>query len=330
MVGSEDKPLVSVIIPAYNAGRYIKEAVDSALAQTYKNCEVVVVDDGSTDNTRQVLAPYIDAGKIKYIYQENKGLAGARNTGIKNSSGEYITLLDADDIFLPRKIERQVNFLEKHPECDICYCDLYHFYEDKPDQLLKLNYRYYSGKEVLPHLIAGNFIAPISVVARRTVFERFGYFDETLKRSEDIEFWLRIALGGGQICFLPEVLGKLRIRRSGNLQDEASQLLVRQSHVEVLERVKQKVSAETAEKLRIDYYLSLYKLRVVVAYLLRGQRQSARLLIAEALKLYPPHRLLGFSLYLLSFLPIFFSRAIFILYLWVKRRISLRPVILRQ
>ena len=92
---------VSIIIPSYNCASYVEEAVQSALSQTYSDCEVVVINDGSTDNTEEVLAPYRD--KIVYISQENKGLAGARNSGIKRASGDYITFLDADDIFLPEK-----------------------------------------------------------------------------------------------------------------------------------------------------------------------------------------------------------------------------------
>ena len=98
---------VSIVIPSYNAARYVKEAVDSALAQTYKNVEVIVVDDGSTDGTKKILAPYSESKKIRYIYEENKGLAGARNTGIKNSSGEYVAFLDADDLFCREKLRNK-------------------------------------------------------------------------------------------------------------------------------------------------------------------------------------------------------------------------------
>ena len=110
------KPLVSIIIPAYNVEKYVQEAIDSALSQIYKDIEIIVVDDGSTDNTKKVLNPYIKKGQIHYIYQENKGLSSARNTGIRAAKGGYIAFLDSDDLFLPEKMQRQVDFLEKHQE----------------------------------------------------------------------------------------------------------------------------------------------------------------------------------------------------------------------
>ncbi len=203
--------LVSIIIPSYNAARYVQEAINSALDQTHKNIEVIVIDDGSTDETKNILEPYATAQKIKYFFQENKGLSAARNAGVKIAKGEYIALLDADDIFLPEKIEEQVQFLEQNPHCDVCYCDLYHFWDENPHKLLKLNYKYYSGADVLPGLLEKSFIAPLTVVLRKSVFNRFGYFDENLKRSEDLDFWFRLAYGGAQIFFLPKILTKLRM-----------------------------------------------------------------------------------------------------------------------
>ena len=100
----DKQPLVSIIIPAYNAAAYIREALDSALAQTYRNKEIIVIDDGSTDKTSRLLERYIKTESIIYIHQGNHGLAGARNTGIKTARGKYISLLDADDLLPPLKI----------------------------------------------------------------------------------------------------------------------------------------------------------------------------------------------------------------------------------
>jgi len=205
--------LVSIIIPVFNTGKYIKEAVDSALRQNYKNKEIIVVDDGSTDNTKSILSPYINENKIKYIYQENKGLAGARNTGIKAAKGDFIAFLDSDDIFLPNKIERQVEFLENHHDCDICYCDIWHFYDGEPNKLMKLDYKYYSGNEVFKNLLKKNFINPLTVVMRRSVVNKYGVFNESFRRTEDWEYWIRLAWQGVKFCFLPEVLAKYRMRK---------------------------------------------------------------------------------------------------------------------
>ena len=151
-----NNPIVSVIIPAYNVEKYIRNAIDSVLGQTYKDIEIIVVDDGSTDGTKKSLEPYIKDNKIIYLYQNNRGLSGARNSGIKTAKGEYIALLDADDLFYPSKIEKQLIYMENNKDCDFCYCDVRFFKEEEPDNILKSHYKYYSGK-VLKNLFEANF-----------------------------------------------------------------------------------------------------------------------------------------------------------------------------
>jgi len=298
-------PLVSIIIPTYNTGQYIKEAVDSALCQTYKNCEVIVVDDGSTDQTKVILKPHIESKKIIYIYQENKGLAGARNTGIRAATGDYIAFLDADDVFLPEKIGRQMLHFAKNPTCDVSYCDLYHFYDEKPGELLKLNYTYYSGTDVFPNLLKRHFIAPLSVIMRRSVFDRFGYFDEQLRRAEDLDLWFRISYLGGKICFVPEQLAKLRMRKTQNLQGLESQPEVKRFNLLVLE--KQAARMEKKEKMRYHMrrYLALYRLKAAFAYLLIGDKKQAKPYVRGAFNEYPFGWFAGFILWYatLSWIP---------------------------
>ena len=192
------------------------------------------------------------------------------------AKGKYVALLDADDIFLPEKIEEQVKFLEENPNCDVCYCDLYHFWDEDPSKLLKLNYKYYSGEDVLPGLLEKSFIAPLTVVLRKSVFDRFGYFDENLKRSEDLDFWLRLAYGGAQICFLPKVLAKLRMLKRGNLQGIESQPAVKLTGLEVIQRLNDKMTPEDRHKYRMDFYLKKYRFKVAMAYLMVGNKQEAK------------------------------------------------------
>jgi len=123
-------PLVSVIIPIYNRIDYIHEAINSVLEQTYKEYEIIVVNDGSSVNVKEALEPYRD--RIVYLYhQENRGIAAARNTGIKGSKGKYIALLDEDDLFEPQKLEIQVPILENNPEVGFVYSDFYTFYTEQ-------------------------------------------------------------------------------------------------------------------------------------------------------------------------------------------------------
>jgi len=179
-------PLVSVVIPSFNHAKYVVEAVDSVLAQTNCRVEVIVVDDGSSDNTREVLASYGD--RIRYIYQENKGLPGARNTGIKAATGEWVAVLDSDDYWHPQKTERQLQAAEQHPEADII---------GSPSGDLEL------PAEIPPNpptrwLGVRDFllVAPTSAsstMIRRRCFDEVGLFDETLRSAEDRDMWLRLA-----------------------------------------------------------------------------------------------------------------------------------------
>lgn len=187
-------PLVSVIIPIYNRNEYICEAIDSVLAQTYKNYEIIVVDDGSTIDVKRVLEPYM--GKIKYIYQENKGLAAARNTGIKNSNGKYLAFLDDDDLFEPRKLEFQVPILEYNSEVGFVYSDCYEF-ETKNTAEMRLNLAV--GRDKLSREFAKLFfmswnVRVPTVLIRRKCFKDVGLFDESLPQHEDGDMLLRIAL----------------------------------------------------------------------------------------------------------------------------------------
>jgi glycosyltransferase involved in cell wall biosynthesis len=295
-------PFVSIVIPSYNARAYVLGAIRSALTQTFSRSEVIVVDDGSTDGTRELLTPYVRDKKIRYVYQENRGLSGARNTGVRNSTGDYIAFLDADDLFTENKVERAVAFLGSHPGCDICYNDASHFWDGRPQELFKLNYTYYSGDEVLPNLIRGTyFIAPSTTVFRRSVFERFGYFDEKLRRSEDLEFFLRATSRGCRVCFFPEVLGKICLKPSG-LQNFNSQPAMKIASLAVYERLNGEMDEAARRRYRMRHYLVIHRLRAALTCLAVGDRAKARGFVAGAFRDYrggaPLGRVLGAALWL--------------------------------
>jgi glycosyltransferase involved in cell wall biosynthesis len=210
---AQEQPLVSVIIPTHNSAKYIKEAVDSVLAQTYSPIEILIGDGHSKDGTREILEPYIKKDLVSFFYQEGKGPGDGRNAALKHAKGEFVAFLDSVDIFLPTKIERQVAYFQAHPECDVCYCKPNHFYDDAPEKLLTLDYTYYSGADVLPHLLRRNFIAPSMLMARRSAVLRTGLFSEIHLRSEDWEYWVRLAYRGAVFGFLPETLLKIRVHR---------------------------------------------------------------------------------------------------------------------
>jgi len=264
----ESQPFVSVIIPSYNAANYVREAIDSALAQTYRNIEIVVVDDGSKDDTRKILEPYIEKKSIVYIHQENKGLSGARNTGIKNARGAFIAFLDADDMFLPEKIEKQAGYLVAHPECSVSYCDIYHFYEDEPAMMLKLQYVYYSGDDVFPQLLKKNFINPLTVVLRRAVFDRVGYFDEEMRQfAEDWEFWVRVAYAGLRFDHLPEILAKYRMRKLSLSYNRSLEVTRKKMVVGIFEKLNAKMSPEERRTYHMGSILRRHRFRLWYAEL---------------------------------------------------------------
>jgi len=266
--------LVSIVIPAWNAERYIREAVDSALAQTYSAIEVIVVDDGSTDGTRALLESYAAAKRIVYIYQENKGLAGARNAGIRAAKGEYIALLDSDDVFSPGKVEKQVAVFEAHAEYGVCYSDIVHFTDTEPREFYHHRYVYPSGN-ILEPLLHRQFLNPLATVARKDVFERFGYFDETLRRSEDWDLWLRWAHAGVRFFYLDEPLAYYRMRLVGNLSDMASEPAMKEKNYELFMRFGTMLSSEEYDRYHFDDILRQLKTKVVFAELLVGHKERA-------------------------------------------------------
>jgi glycosyltransferase involved in cell wall biosynthesis len=205
------RPLVSVIVPTYNYGRLIGHSLDSLRAQTYPNWECVVVNDGSTDDTAEVVARHAERdARIRYVRQENLKQAAARNNGIRNSGGDYFQFLDADDLIEPRKFEQQVEYLEAHPEIDIVYGDARYFSDeamrerhlmpggrDEPRAPTVSG----SGESVVAALVRKDPIPINTALVRRSVIERVGPFDERLSPVEDWEFWIRCAALGARFHY---------------------------------------------------------------------------------------------------------------------------------
>ena len=182
-------PHVSVIIPTYNRVSFLEEAIQSVLSQDFKDFELVVVDDGSTDGTRQTLKRYADS--IAILHQENRGVSSARNTGIKHSQGVYIAFLDSDDLWLPGKLSTQVAFFETHPQALICQTEEIWLRKGVRVNPRKVHKKY-SG-EIFEHCLSLCRVSPSSAMIRRTLFDEVGLFDEDLPACEDYDLWLRAA-----------------------------------------------------------------------------------------------------------------------------------------
>jgi glycosyltransferase involved in cell wall biosynthesis len=181
-------PLVSVIIPTYNREKIIPKAIDSVFAQTYQDFEIIVLDDGSQDSTKAAVESY--GPQVHYFYQNNKGIAGARNAGMHQAAGDYIAFLDSDDYWLPGKLERQMALFVEHPEYGMIACQCGSVQIDGT-----YRERNRPGKSgwILYDLFNKNFIRTSSAVITRTCLEKVGGFDEALREGEEYDYWLRIA-----------------------------------------------------------------------------------------------------------------------------------------
>jgi len=225
----EIRPQVSVIIPTYNRGWIIKEAVDSVLAQDYKGFELIVVDDGSTDSTSEILAAY--GNDIKVLFQENKGVSAARNRGIAEASGQFIAFLDSDDLWLPQKLSTQIEFFNQTPDALISQTEevwIRNGFRVNP----KKRHKKPSGMIFKPSLKLC-LVSPSAVMIRRSLFDRVGGFDETLPACEDYDLWLRIS------CRFPVHLidTPLIIKRGGHDDQLSSMVGLDKFRIKAIEKI---------------------------------------------------------------------------------------------
>jgi glycosyltransferase involved in cell wall biosynthesis len=205
-------PLVSVIMPAYNAAEYIAEAIESVLIQNYRNFELIVVDDGSTDNTKDIVTSFKD-DKIKYFYKDNGGPSGARNLAIKKAKGQYIMPLDADDMMTPDSIISHLMEFEKHPNVDLVYSDVLLIDENSTPIRTMNKPEYQDRKYLIRDLFrAGHPIVPFRLGIRRNVFEKIGFYDENLLIGEDYDMMRRFVKARLKPHHLNEPLHLRRMR----------------------------------------------------------------------------------------------------------------------
>jgi len=203
-------PKVSIVIPVYNGSNYLREAIDSALGQTYKNIEVIVINDGSNDGgkTDKICKSY--GNKIRYFKKENGGVSSALNTGIEKMEGEYFSWLSHDDIYYPEKIEKQIEYLSKnYDDKKILFCD-YELINEKGEHIEFVRFDHKELKEKPEYALLRGYINGITLLIPKSAFDKYGEFDETLKCVQDYDMWRRF-MKSYKFEHVPIIITKTRI-----------------------------------------------------------------------------------------------------------------------
>ena len=257
-------PLVSVIVPAYNYGHVIGQTLEAVLAQTYRRLECIVIDDGSADDTREVVERYAAAdARVRYVLQRNAGVSAARNNGLAQSRGDYVQFLDADDLLEPRKVELHVEYLEAHPEVDVVYGSARFFSTERMDERLFSMFDERATSSYIPQLDAGRggalkalagAIMPINTaLVRRRVVESVGPFDTGLNSVEDSDFWIRCAAKGHSFQYYdPE--GTLALVRSHAVSASKNRRNQLRKLIQLRRKVARTVTDEEALRVNRQIY----------------------------------------------------------------------------
>lgn len=246
------KPLVSVIVPAYDVAEYIGEALDSVLAQTLTNYEIIVINDGSPDTEalEKALAPY--QSRIVYLKQENRGVSAARNRGISAARGPLIAFLDGDDTWLPEYLQIQVARIQADPTIDVLYPNVMMFGDSSEAGEEFMAICPSNGEVTFERLLLQECNVSNCSIARRETIMRAGLFDESLRSVEDFDLWLRVIKQGGRIVYHRDVLARYR-RRHGSLT--ADPVWLSEHILVVLKKVQQTMDLTPSEKATLEAQL---------------------------------------------------------------------------
>ncbi|NPV46736.1 MAG: glycosyltransferase family 2 protein [Armatimonadetes bacterium] len=269
--------LVSAIIPAYNAADTLGRAIDSVLAQTYPHIEIIVVNDGSTDHTERVVTE--NYPQVRYHYQENRGLAHSRNVAASLATGEVLAMLDADDAWLPTKVERQLQVLRECPDIAAVSCHRVRVKVDAEGrELWRRSSPHADGRlQEIGFLeeIWGNKVCGPAIMVRRSAFERHGGYDPTLLAIEDLDLWLRMIAAGDKVAVLREPL-YLFYERPGSLRTQLDK--VEPAWAKILEKWDPARDPAAARLLSVEKHREVAKwwwLKLAFHALRLGDRERA-------------------------------------------------------
>jgi len=203
-----DNPLVSIITPTYEREDFIEEAVNSALGQTYKNIELLVIDDGSTDGTVDKLKQYESDPRFNYFYQDNQGQSTARNKGLSIAKGEFVCFLDSDNHWAKNKIEESLKLFEIYPDTDIVYANVT-LIDEHGTEISTENMTRHSGN-ISKYLLRDNCVSFNTAMVRKKSIDEISGFDSTLRRADDYDFWLRLS-AKNKFLYVPQYWAYYRV-----------------------------------------------------------------------------------------------------------------------
>lgn len=303
-------PRVSVIIPAYNIARFIRETLDSVLAQTFTDYEIVVVNDGSPDSPELVsaLEPYME--KIVYVEQNNQGAGAARNTALRTARGEYVAFLDGDDLWQPSHLSDQLALLEGEPPYDLVYADAEMIGSVPKAFRTCMDANPSEGEATFESLLGGRCsVITSTVVTRREPILRIGLFDESLRNAQDFDLWVRLAKDtGARITYQRKVTACHRIYEGSLASDEIRSL---EAEVRVLTKVLQRTDLTNEEEATIKRTLTIRNATIEVLrgkrLLLEGKLEAAANSFAKSNALVPGWKL-SLVLFFLRVAPRMFQR----------------------
>jgi glycosyltransferase involved in cell wall biosynthesis len=289
--------MISVIIPTYNSGIFISEAIHSVLRQTCTDYEIIVIDDGSTDNTRGIIENNFP--QIRYFYIPNQGAASARNYGIRRARGEFIAFLDADDLWLPEKLEKQLKVFNADQELMLVFTEHRGFDTTGFRETIFLKKERLMKGDIVKNIFFYSHVALPTVMVRRQVFQEIGYFDDNLKVAEDDNLWMRIALKY-RIHLLDEVLVHCRFtenslsRTAINLFDGGLKSidLIENKYTDLKKRLGQ--GNIRRKKSEIYNYYGYY-------YFSKGEHEMSRRYLIKSIAYYP--QIFSVFYYFISFFP---------------------------
>lgn len=280
MVASDTCPVVSVITPTYNRAGLVVEAARSVLAQTFEQFEMWIIDDGSTDDTRERLEPLLADPRLHYVYQENQGQSVARNNALARARGEFICFLDSDDSWLARKLELQLAVFRTRPEVDIVYGD-YIFLDGAGIEIDQPNMKRYSG-HITAQMLQDNCVSMNTTMARRRCFDEMGGMSGKRRVADDYDLWLRFS-ARFQFYYLPETLARYRIMENQLSSDKQSRF---EANEEIIEEFLT-TYPDAVSKAEARAGLSAFYARKGRYYATSGQWRKALPAIGKALWLAP-------------------------------------------